>query len=234
MISRKRVLEMIEAGEGLCVEFKQRFSSHEKIAKEIIAFANTRGGFILFGVDDDKSLYGVESEKSDLELIKGTAEKYCEPPVEYNIQFIEVNGKDVLIVQVQESKIKPHRLQDYKSNLDLNGSAVYIRVNDKSVLASKEMIKLLQTQRAGNSLKNYEGISFVNEPEGHFSNRWLTTIIIDPSKTNGKTREVIRLDLEKDNIESRPLWRPMHLQPIFENYPKYTNGNSERLFNDGL
>jgi predicted HTH transcriptional regulator len=156
MISRKRVIEMIEAGEGLCVEFKQRFSSHEKIAKEMIAFANTRGGFIMFGVDDDKSLYGVESEKSDIELIKTTAEKYCEPAVEYDLQFIGIDGKDILITHIGESKTKPHRIQDYKSNLDLNDSLVYIRVNDKSILASKEMVKLLQSQMTGNILRQYE------------------------------------------------------------------------------
>jgi predicted HTH transcriptional regulator len=70
MISRNKVLELIERGECLNVEFKQRFSSHEKIAKEMIAFANTRGGFILIGVDDDKSLFGIGSEKSDVELVK--------------------------------------------------------------------------------------------------------------------------------------------------------------------
>jgi len=86
-------------------------------------------------------------------------------------------------------------------------------------------------------LKNLSGIpgfGFLPEPEGHFSNRWLTTITIDPDKANGNTREIIRHLLEKENIESRPLWKPMHLQPVFEKHPSYTNGTSEKLFNTGL
>jgi predicted HTH transcriptional regulator len=154
-MDRKKVLSLIEQGEGISVEFKQRFSSYEKIAKEMIAFANTRGGFILFGVDDDKSIYGIESEKSDLELIKTTAEKYCEPPVDFKIDFFEIKKNEILVVEIPESHNKPHRIQDYKSNLDLNTANVYVRVNDKSVLASKEMIKLLQTRTSGKALTNY-------------------------------------------------------------------------------
>jgi len=78
------------------------------------------------------------------------------------------------------------------------------------------------------------GITFVHEPTGYYSNRWLSTILVDPSKTNGVTREYIRLALEKENIESRPLWKPMHMQPIFENYPFYGDGTAEKLFEQGL
>jgi len=83
-------------------------------------------------------------------------------------------------------------------------------------------------------LSNLKGVSFHNEPEGSFSNRWLTCIIVNPSETNGVTREDIRLALDKKNIESRPLWKPMHLQPVFENYPFYGDGASARLFENGL
>ncbi|MGN6534090.1 MAG: DegT/DnrJ/EryC1/StrS family aminotransferase [Ginsengibacter sp.] len=83
-------------------------------------------------------------------------------------------------------------------------------------------------------LKGFEGISFVNETEGFYSNRWLTTILVDPNKTGGITREDIRLALEKENIESRPLWKPMHLQPVFQEYPYYGNKVSENLFENGL
>ena len=85
------------------------------------------------------------------------------------------------------------------------------------------------------TLNEIEAISFLEEPDASFfSNRWLTTILVDPAKTNGVTRETIRLELEKENIESRPLWKPMHLQPIFADCPYYGTGLSERLFQDGL
>jgi dTDP-4-amino-4,6-dideoxygalactose transaminase len=83
-------------------------------------------------------------------------------------------------------------------------------------------------------LANLPGIDFLPEPAGYKSNRWLTGILVDDRKTNGATRETIRLALETENIESRPLWKPMHLQPVFEAYPSYTNGVSENLFDKGL
>lgn len=85
-----------------------------------------------------------------------------------------------------------------------------------------------------NELKHFEGISFVKEPEGYFSNRWLTTILVNPEKTKGVTRENIRLALEKENIESRPLWKPMHLQPVFQPFPYYGKNVAENLFENGL
>jgi dTDP-4-amino-4,6-dideoxygalactose transaminase len=66
------------------------------------------------------------------------------------------------------------------------------------------------------------------------SNRWLTTILIDPEENKGLTRDKIRLALAEDNIEARPLWKPMHLQPVFEGLPFYGSGVCERLFNIGL
>ena len=75
-----------------------------------------------------------------------------------------------------------------------------------------------------------EKISFLDEPEDFFSNRWLTCILTD----SFTIRESIRKTLEKENIEARPLWKPMHLQPVFRKYPSYTNGVSTNLFDRGL
>jgi dTDP-4-amino-4,6-dideoxygalactose transaminase len=84
------------------------------------------------------------------------------------------------------------------------------------------------------NLGQLPGLEFLKEPAETYCNRWLTTITIDPALSGGITRETIRLALDKENIESRPLWKPMHLQPIFSNAPAYTNGISERLFDIGL
>lgn len=73
-------------------------------------------------------------------------------------------------------------------------------------------------------------LEFLKEPEGYFSNRWLTCVLT-PSL---KIREKIRIALMEDDIEARPLWKPMHLQPIFEKYTSYTDGTSEDLFERGL
>ena len=71
------------------------------------------------------------------------------------------------------------------------------------------------------------------EPEWSFSNRWLTCIIIDPEQF-GETREDIRLHLEKYNIESKPLWKPMHMQPVFKQYRMVGGEVSEKIFEQGL
>jgi len=77
-------------------------------------------------------------------------------------------------------------------------------------------------------------IQFQEEPEGYFSNRWLTCILVDPISNNGLTREEIRLSLEEENIEARPLWKPMHQQPVFASSKNYLNGVSDKLFENGL
>ena len=82
-------------------------------------------------------------------------------------------------------------------------------------------------------LNGRKGITLLEEPYWYFSNRWLTTILVDPAEA-GFTREDLRLALEKENIESRPLWKPMHLQPVFEEYPFYGDGTAEKLFANGL
>ena len=154
-MTAKELLNLIEKGESGKVEFKQRFSSFEKIAKEFIAFANTKGGVVIFGIDDDGSVYGVESEKGEANLIKETAEKYCEPPIKIGIEFIEMFGKEIVAVKVYESENKPHRVQNYQTKLDLNSAEIYIRVNDKSLPASKEMIKIMQVSTTNKKLVKY-------------------------------------------------------------------------------
>jgi dTDP-4-amino-4,6-dideoxygalactose transaminase len=85
------------------------------------------------------------------------------------------------------------------------------------------------------ALSSYAGISFLEEPAGFLSNRWLSCILVDPTLTKNKiNREDIRLALERENIESRPLWKPMHLQPVFAGTPFYGDGTAERLFDQGL
>ena len=155
-MTRRELLDIIEKGEGLHVEFKRHFSDYEKIAKELIAFANTKGGVLLIGVDDDKKIVGVQSEKEETELIRETAERYCEPAINFSVEYFPLENKEVVVVTIPESDRKPHRLQDYQVELNPNSAHVYIRVNDKSVLASKEMIKILQASSRKMKLKNYE------------------------------------------------------------------------------
>ena len=84
-------------------------------------------------------------------------------------------------------------------------------------------------------LAGVKGVKVMCQPEGEVfnSNYWLTCITVEPEEA-GFTREDVRLALDEENIESRPLWKPMHLQPVFKDAPYYGNGTSERLFEIGL
>lgn len=86
-----------------------------------------------------------------------------------------------------------------------------------------------------NYFKDIKGITVFTEPNtDYFSNHWLSAILVNPEQTGGKTREDLRLALDAANIESRPLWKPMHLQPIFVKDPYYGGNLSESLFQNGL
>lgn len=82
--------------------------------------------------------------------------------------------------------------------------------------------------------ENSGSFVFPEEPEGYFSNRWLTTLLVNVGEESGITREDIRLALDAEQIEARPLWKPMHRQPVFRHYPYYGNGVSDFLFEYGL
>lgn len=103
-----------------------------------------------------------------------------------------------------------------------------------------EVLKTRISQRRSNfdfykaALGDIEAVAFQEEPIGYYSNRWLTAILIAPSKCNGTTREDVRTALLQFNIETRPLWKPMHMQPIFEGASFYGANVAEQLFDNGL
>lgn len=100
-----------------------------------------------------------------------------------------------------------------------------MEVLDKHVALRRANYEFYKTH-----LSKYTNITFLEEPTGIFCNRWLTCIKTD----SYETREAIRLTLHEEDIESRPLWKPMHMQPVFKNQTHYTNGVAEDLFEKGL
>lgn len=104
-----------------------------------------------------------------------------------------------------------------------------------------EVIDIRVEQRRANNQKyrdffnGVDGITFQTEPNNDFfSNYWLTSILIDSKLTGGITREMVRLKLEEENIESRPLWKPMHMQPVYEGSKFFGSGVCQKLFENGL
>lgn len=103
------------------------------------------------------------------------------------------------------------------------------------VLGNRVKQRRANNQRYREFFEGIEGVTFQTEPSSDFySNYWLTAILIDPEQTGGITREDVRLTLEAENIESRPLWKPMHMQPVYQGAKFYGTGVCERLFEQGL
>jgi len=103
------------------------------------------------------------------------------------------------------------------------------------VLTERVKQRRANNQRYREFFKDIKGITFQTEPDSnYFSNYWLTAILIDPTLTGGISREDIRLALDAENIESRPLWKPMHLQPVYQGAKFYGTGVCEKLFEKGL
>ncbi|WP_299764728.1 aminotransferase class I/II-fold pyridoxal phosphate-dependent enzyme [uncultured Dokdonia sp.] len=116
------------------------------------------------------------------------------------------------------------------SNISAGIGRGQMEVLDKHINLRRQMNSFYQEL-----FEKYDGITVFTEPnEDFYSNHWLSAILVDPEKTNGITREDIRLAFAKANIESRPLWKPMHMQPIFENCAFYGENVAFRLFKNGL
>jgi dTDP-4-amino-4,6-dideoxygalactose transaminase len=112
------------------------------------------------------------------------------------------------------------------SNVSAGIGRGQLEVLDDRVLQRRSVFEFYQSR-----LK-FEGLSFQNESKNAFSNRWLTCVLFE-EKCRVKPDDV-RLCLDRENIESRPLWKPMHMQPVFAKAPFYGNGVSEKLFQTGI
>lgn len=103
------------------------------------------------------------------------------------------------------------------------------------VLSERVSQRRANNRRYRDFFKHISGVTFQTEPNtDYYSNYWLTAILIDPALTGGISREDVRLALEVENIESRPLWKPMHLQPVYEGAKFYGSGICKKLFEQGL
>ncbi len=115
------------------------------------------------------------------------------------------------------------------SNISAGIGRGQMEVLPERIKARREMHTFYQ-----DLFKDIDGVDVFTEPSAdYYSNHWLSAIVINPEKT-GRTREDLRLAFLEENIESRPLWKPMHLQPVFKTSPYYGGSVSENLFNNGL
>ncbi|WP_369994864.1 DegT/DnrJ/EryC1/StrS family aminotransferase [Winogradskyella sp.] len=158
-------------------------------------------------------------------------------------KIITTSGGGALVTRTKEQKEKavflstqardnaPHYQHSHIGyNYRMSNIVAGIGRGQMTILDSHVSKRRANHQFYKTNLSHIKNITFLNEPEGHFSNRWLTAILLDSMDT----REGLRLSLEKENIESRPLWKPMHQQPVFKDAPSYLNGVSDNLFERGL
>jgi predicted HTH transcriptional regulator len=133
------VKKQIFEGEGVTLDFKKTITSCEKIARTMVSFANNKGGRLLIGVADDGTIKGVKSEDEERYMITKAAHLYSRPALEPIFEEVYVDDKLVLIVDTPPSTLKPHYA------LAEDGKWwVYVRVKDKSVLASKVIVDVLK------------------------------------------------------------------------------------------
>ncbi|SHM05239.1 helix-turn-helix domain-containing protein [Mucilaginibacter sp. OK098] len=130
---------LIFEGEGVKLDFKKTITSCEKIARTMVSYANNKGGRLLIGVADDGTIKGVKSEDEERYMITKAAHLYARPALEPIFEEVYIDDKLVLIVEIVESTLKPHYA------LAEDGKWwVYVRVKDKSVLASKIVVDVLK------------------------------------------------------------------------------------------
>jgi predicted HTH transcriptional regulator len=135
--------QLIRQGENEVLDFKQTIGSVQKIAKTLVAFANTKGGKILVGVRDNGSIAGVKPEEEQ-HMLEGAASFFCKPELKLTFTEEVLDGKTILIAEIPESEEKPH----YAKGEDGKWWA-YIRVKDQCLLASKVMLDVMKSDTKG-------------------------------------------------------------------------------------
>lgn len=147
-MTRRELEQLVDLGEGIRVEFKRRVPRPERIAKEMVALANTNGGRIVLGVNDDGTIVGVEHTSEQEFLLRQAVDAHCRPVVEYQTERIVVEPRcDVLVVTIPESTTKPHVVVDDEEASDGEGRA-YVRVEASSIEASPETVQELREQES--------------------------------------------------------------------------------------
>ncbi len=148
---------------------------------------------------------------------------------------IEQKNKAVFLATQARDTAPHYQHSEIGYNYRLSNISAGIGRGQMEVLDQHVQLRRAMHQFYKEIIKEDEGITLFSEPNNdYFSNHWLSVITVNSDKKNGKTREDLRLFLESENIESRPLWKPMHLQPIFEQMPYYGGVISEKLFENGL
>lgn len=138
--------DLVRRGEGQQIEFKLKVNHPDKIVREIVAFANSDGGLLFVGVNDDKTIPGLKYADEDLYLLERAIQKFCFPAIAYTLERIQLyDEREVLVFRIPPSPGRPHYVVLDPQKPD--EKKAYVRVADKSVQASKEVREVLKGSR---------------------------------------------------------------------------------------
>lgn len=137
---------LIAQGEHQQLDFKFEISDAAKIARSLVAFANTDGGKLLVGVKDNGVIAGVRSEEEKF-MLENAAQRYCEPEVHFTSKQWVVDRKHVLEINIPRSDQAPHRAPDHNDSMK-----VFVRVKDQNLLANGVLMKVWQKQNSGKNI----------------------------------------------------------------------------------
>ena len=141
--------KLVAQGEGLHLEFKKKAAFPDKLVKELIAFANTEGGVMLVGVDDDGTLAGVKYPEEEIHVISQALSQHCRPLLEVGFSVVPVSPKKFVVqIGVPISPRRPHRMV----NPGLPPET-FVRVKDSSVKASRELVEIIRRKKSDKDVK---------------------------------------------------------------------------------
>lgn len=148
----REIQSSIRGGESQIVEFKKKVAHPEKIVREVVAFANSNGGELYIGIDDDGKISGLKFAEEEKFALEKAISRYCRPRIKFASEIIKITEKKSIIrYTIFESPNKPHYVIENKK-----GKA-YVRVNDRSVQASKEIREILRRSRNVKDVKFHFG-----------------------------------------------------------------------------
>lgn len=177
--SAQHIINLIEGGENLHLDFKFAVNDSKKIARTLSAFANTSGGILLIGVKDNGKIAGVRSDE-ELYMIQSASEMHTKPVVEYSSRKYHIEGKQVLEISVKKSELRPHLAPDENGRM-----RAFIRVNDQNFKANRIIIRVWKKEKSEVGVK----ISY-NKPEKLL----LEYLTMNPSVTFSKFRKMANIN----------------------------------------
>ena len=147
------VLTYIAEGEHLKQDFKMRIDDAQKIARSLVAFANTVGGRLLIGVKDNGNVSGIRPEE-EIHMIIRSAEEFCQPPIHFTHSVWKVEGKAILEIQIEESLVKPHLAKVEE------GWKAFVREQDVTLPASNVWIAMQEVSSYQDSNELFQRTTF--------------------------------------------------------------------------